>query len=520
MVEAAWELHARLQALAPPADGNGAVAPGAAAAAAAAAGVQDPGGAAGGGGDGQEGRLPPAMAGMAAVGAQRQRLHGLQRSFVDKACAYLQEEFGRIAEPVLQRLAAQQGAARLDPPDHGPLRRRAAELAPLLEVVGVLRPAATVAPREAYCAAVNSLLRREVHGAASEARRMAAAADAGGAHEPDLLDRAAAADSAGCVAGCRKEVCAGCSGVSPTCLAWDASVRALVFRLRLTRPTILFVFECVQHAGEAERAAGLRARRVLPLPLRAPAGPLRLVPGRRQAPAAVAVQGLPACLPACWQAVQALRRHARRPARPLRAPPCRRPGGGFHLAGCTPTASLPHPLPSFPLTTGIAPIHEGWQALLDAHVPVLAEEAAQLIGLAFPRAQHQQGPQQPQQAQQQGGGVAASKAVRFAGGGGGAAAAAAAAPAPPDVGGAEVQGALASLLAGLDSELLGLIGSVKPQRALLCLPMLGATLGWKQRLAARGPALRPLVALLAQCEARLAAALQAYFAERAAAVQR
>lgn len=141
------------------------------------------------------------MAGMAAVSAQRQRLHALQRSFVDKASAYLQEEFGCMAEPVLQRLAAQQGAARLRPPDHAPLRRRAAELAPLLEVVGVLRPAATVAPREAYCAALNSLLRREVHGAASEARRMAAAADAGGAHEPDLLDRAAAADSARCVPG-------------------------------------------------------------------------------------------------------------------------------------------------------------------------------------------------------------------------------------------------------------------------------------------------------------------------------
>lgn len=155
-------------------------------------------------------------------------------------------------------------------------------------------------------------------------------------------------------------------------------------------------------------------------------------------------------------------------------------------------------------------------------MPVLAEEAAQLIALAFPRAL--QGPQQGGEAAAAataGAGAGAGKAVRFAGGGGGgAAAAAAAAPPPPDVGGAEVQGALSSLLSGLEGELLGLIDGVKPQRALLCLPMLGATLEWKQRLGGRGPALRPLVALLAQCEARLAKALQAYFAERAAAVQR
>lgn len=188
MVEAAWDLHTRLQALSPPADGNGATAAGAAAAAAAAAG--------GGEGEAGEARLPSAMAGMSVVSAQRQRLHGVQRSFVDKASSYLQEEFGRIAEPALQQVVALQGAQRKRPVEHGSLRRRAAELAPLLEVVGVLRPAATVAPREAYCQAVNALLRREVHAAASEAKRSAAAADAGGTHEPDLFDRAAATDSA------------------------------------------------------------------------------------------------------------------------------------------------------------------------------------------------------------------------------------------------------------------------------------------------------------------------------------
>ena len=187
MVEAAWELHARLQALTPPPDGNGAAARPAAAAA----------DGRGGGGSGDENRLPACMANMAAVAGQRQRLHTLQRAFLEKATAYLQQEFGAIADAPLQRLAAGGGAARERPGDHAPLRRRARELAPLLEVVAVLRPAAAVAPREAYCQAVNALLRREVHLAAAEVKRMAAAADAGGGHEPDLLDRAAAADSAG-----------------------------------------------------------------------------------------------------------------------------------------------------------------------------------------------------------------------------------------------------------------------------------------------------------------------------------
>ncbi len=198
MVDAAWELHTRLLALTPSHDGSGAAsAPSAATAGAAAGSAVTAGGRGGGGGD--ENRLPTSMANMAAVASQRQRLHGLQRAFLEKATAYLQQEFSAVADGPLQRLAAAggSGSLRLRPADHGQLRRRAAELAPLLEVVGVLRPAAAVAPREAYCQAVNSLLRREAHQAAAEVRRMAAAADAGGGHEPDLLDRAAAADSAG-----------------------------------------------------------------------------------------------------------------------------------------------------------------------------------------------------------------------------------------------------------------------------------------------------------------------------------
>lgn len=197
-VDAAWELHTRLLSLTPPPDGSGtASVPGAAAAEGAATSAAAAGGRGGGGGD--ENRLPASTANMAAVASQRQRLVGIQRAFIDKATAYLQQEFGAVADGPLQRLAANGGSAslRLRPADHGQMRRRAAELAPLLEVVGVLRPAAAVAPREAYCQAVNNLLRREAHAAASEVRRMAAAADAGGGHEPDLLDRAAAADSAG-----------------------------------------------------------------------------------------------------------------------------------------------------------------------------------------------------------------------------------------------------------------------------------------------------------------------------------
>ena len=181
VVEAGWELHARLQALSQQADGGGGAA------------------ADGSGGAGDENRLPRSLANMAAVSAQRQRLHALQRAFLDKAGAFLQEQLGRIADAALQRVNALQGAQRLRPVEHAGLRRRAAELAPLLEVGGALRPAATVAPREAYCQALNTLLRREVHVAASELRRMAAAADAGGQQEPDLLGRATAAESARCV---------------------------------------------------------------------------------------------------------------------------------------------------------------------------------------------------------------------------------------------------------------------------------------------------------------------------------
>lgn len=180
VVEAAWELHGHLQALSAQPDS-------ATAAGAAAAGSNGQG----------EGRVPAAVANMAAVAAQRQRLYGLQRAFVDRAAEYLQQELGRVADAALERVAALQGSQRVRPVDHSSVRRAAGQLAPLLEVVGALRPAAGVAPREAYCRAVNSLLRQEVHAAASELKRMAAAADAGGQHEPDLLDRTAAADTAG-----------------------------------------------------------------------------------------------------------------------------------------------------------------------------------------------------------------------------------------------------------------------------------------------------------------------------------
>lgn len=156
---------------------------------------------------------------------------------------------------------------------------------------------------------------------------------------------------------------------------------------------------------------------------------------------------------------------------------------------------------------GIVPLHEGYQALLDSQLPVLAEEAAQCIALLFPRA--------ADAARSAGG--AAAKSVRFAGG-------ADAAPHQQaqqvDAGGPEVQGTVALLLAGVDAELLGLIDGLRDSRAALCLPMLGATLAWLQRLEAQGPAARQLVSLLRKCEDRLSGVLSAYFGERAAAIQR
>jgi hypothetical protein len=148
--------------------------------------------------------------------------------------------------------------------------------------------------------------------------------------------------------------------------------------------------------------------------------------------------------------------------------------------------------------------------LLDLHLPSLADEAGQCMALLFPK------PPEPASGAATTGATPA-KAVRFAGGDH---ATAAAVSAAPDPAGAEVQSTVASLFAGLEGELLGLIEAAKPGRLLLCLPMLGATLAWKQRLEARGPVARPLVALLGSCQRRLAALLEEYFAERAAAVQR
>lgn len=161
------------------------------------------------------------------------------------------------------------------------------------------------------------------------------------------------------------------------------------------------------------------------------------------------------------------------------------------------------------------PIHEGYEALLECLVPILAEEAHQLVALAFPKAL-------PQQQQQ---GASAAEGGSAAGHGNSpawrpAAGAEAAVHTQTDPGSAEVQGALSSLLSGVDAEVLGVIDSVRPKRLLLCLPMLAVTLGWKQRLAGRGTEARPLVSLLAQCEQRLTAMLTAYFGERAAAIQR
>ena len=150
-------------------------------------------------------------------------------------------------------------------------------------------------------------------------------------------------------------------------------------------------------------------------------------------------------------------------------------------------------------------------------MPLLAEEAQQCIALMFPKAlpaASAGGSGGGAAGAASGMGGAGSKSVRFAGSEAGEAGQLL------DAGGPEVQGVVASLLAGVEGELMGLIEAVKPQRALLCLPMLGATLAWRQRLAARGPGCRPLAALLGQCERRLTAMLSSYFSERAAAIQR
>lgn len=155
---------------------------------------------------------------------------------------------------------------------------------------------------------------------------------------------------------------------------------------------------------------------------------------------------------------------------------------------------------------GIVPLHEGYQALLDSQLPVLAEEVSQCIALLFPRAGDTA----------RTAGTLDAKSVRFAG---------STEPAPQrqqqaDVGSAEVQSTVALLLGGIDAELLGLIDSMRASRSALCLPMLGATLAWRQQLDLRGPAARQLVALLRKCEERLSAVLAAFFSERTASIQK
>lgn len=60
---------------------------------------------------------------------------------------------------------------------------------------------------------------------------------------------------------------------------------------------------------------------------------------------------------------------------------------------------------------------------------------------------------------------------------------------------------------------------MRAQRALQCLPALGATLDWSCRLCGR-PGAAPLLGMLSKFEARLRAQLAAYVEERVATIQR
>lgn len=278
-------------------------------------------------------------------------------------------------------------------------------------------------------------------------------------------------------------------------------------RLAATRSESTPLPPALQHAG-ADECSAIQHPRLPPL-----SRPRGLLPRRRRA-CTVRQQG---CHRQCLGV---------RPQHPQDAYYV--PGQGCCAASRGPTPFRPasiasasnlalntHRLCSTYPRAGITPIHEGYEALLDSHMPVLAEEAQQCIALMFPRASQGQ-PREGRQPEARP--PVGAKSVRFEGGRG--AAEPAAALSPAEVGGAEVQGTLASLLAGVDAELLGVIEAVKPQRTLLCLPMLAATLGWKQRLVARGAVARPLTALLGQCEQRLTVMLQGYILERAAAIQR
>ena len=63
------------------------------------------------------------------------------------------------------------------------------------------------------------------------------------------------------------------------------------------------------------------------------------------------------------------------------------------------------------------------------------------------------------------------------------------------------------------------VEAFRAQRALQCLPALGATLEWSRKLAGR-PAAAPLVAMLGRFEERLRGQLAAYVEERVGAIQR
>lgn len=55
------------------------------------------------------------------------------------------------------------------------------------QVIQAMRPSALPPLAERYCAAINALLRRELHAYTTEAKRLASAALANAPPEPDIL---------------------------------------------------------------------------------------------------------------------------------------------------------------------------------------------------------------------------------------------------------------------------------------------------------------------------------------------
>ncbi|KAF8055038.1 SEC3A [Scenedesmus sp. PABB004] len=120
--------------------------------------------------------LSRTLGGMAVVADARQAVDDLAARFVGKGVAFVLGLIGQLlADAAAEAGRAGDRAARVRPPDRARLRGVLSRVAPLIQVLAVLEPAALQPVQQHAAAEVNALLRRELRTAGAELRRAAAA---------------------------------------------------------------------------------------------------------------------------------------------------------------------------------------------------------------------------------------------------------------------------------------------------------------------------------------------------------